>query len=177
MLLAPISCRVLSTTSICSSKPGCEMSTTCRSMSASRTSSSVLLKASTSCVGSFLMNPTVSLRRNGTFSITTFLTVVSRVAKSLFSAKTSDLASRFIIVLLPTLVYPTRESRTIEPLLPLCVAICLSTFFNCSFSLAILSLTIRRSISIWVSPIPPLVPIPPLCLSRWVHIPASLGSI
>ena len=66
--------------------------------------SRVLLKASTSCVGNFLMNPTVSLRRNGTFSITTFLTVVSSVANNLFSAKTSDLASRFIIVLLPTLV-------------------------------------------------------------------------
>ena len=75
------------------------------------------------------MNPTVSLRRKGTFSITTFLTVVSSVANSLFSAKTSLLARRFIKVLLPTLVYPTREIRTKEPLFPRCEAICLSTFF------------------------------------------------
>ncbi len=153
------------------------MSTTCSRMSASRTSSSVLLKASMSCVGSFRMNPTVSLKRNGTLPITTFLTVVSSVANSLFSAKTSDFASIFIIVLLPTFVYPTSARRTRAPLFPLCVAICLSTFASCSFNLAILSLTIRLSASIWVSPIPPLVPTPPLCLSRWVHMPVSLGSM
>ena len=50
------------------------------------------------------MKPTVSDSRKGTFSITTLRTVVSSVAKSLFSAKTSLLASRFINVLLPTLV-------------------------------------------------------------------------
>ena len=124
------------------------MSTTCIRISASRTSSRVLLNASTSCVGSFLIKPTVSLSRNGTFSMTTFLTVVSRVANSLFSAKTSLLASRFINVLLPTLVYPTREILTNEPLFPRCEAICLSTFFSCSFSLLILSWMILRSVSI-----------------------------
>ena len=61
----------------------------------------------------------VDSKRNGTFSITTLRTVVSSVAKSLFSAKTSLLASRFINVLFPTLVYPTREILTILPLLPL----------------------------------------------------------
>ena len=123
------------------------------------------------------MKPTVSLRRKGTFSITTFLTVVSSVANNLFSANTSDLASRFMMVLLPTLVYPTSESLTIDPLLLLWVAIWRSTFFNCSFSSDMRLFTIRRSTSIWVSPIPPRVPIPPLWRSRWVHIPASRGSI
>ena len=50
------------------------------------------------------MNPTVSLSRKGQFSMTTFLTVVSKVAKSLFSANTSLFERRFINVLFPTLV-------------------------------------------------------------------------
>ena len=50
------------------------------------------------------MNPTVSVSRNGRFSMVTFLTVVSKVAKSLFSANTSLLLRRFISVDLPTLV-------------------------------------------------------------------------
>ena len=172
-----MSLKVCSTVFIWSSKSGAEMSTTWTRISASLTSSRVLLKASTSWVGSFLMNPTVSLRRKGTFSITTFLTVVSRVAKSLFSAKTSDFASTFIRVDFPTLVYPTRASLTILPLFERWVAIWRSTFFRSSLSLVILSLTIRRSTSICVSPIPPRVPRPPRCLSRWVHIPARRGSM
>src|SRR5690554_1241283 len=60
------------------------MSTTCNKRSASRTSSSVLLNASTSCVGSFRINPTVSVSRNGKLPITTFRTVVSSVAKACF---------------------------------------------------------------------------------------------
>ena len=50
------------------------------------------------------MNPTVSESKKGTFSITTFLTVVSNVANNLFSANTSDLLNIFMIVDLPTLV-------------------------------------------------------------------------
>ena len=42
-------------------------------------------------------------------------TVVSSVANSLFSAKTSDLLIRFMMVDLPTLVYPTRATRTSLP--------------------------------------------------------------
>ena len=80
------------------------MSTTCTSRSASRTSSSVLLKLSTKSEGSLRMKPTVSANRKGKFSIVTLRTVVSRVAKSLFSAKTSLFESRFISVDLPTLV-------------------------------------------------------------------------
>ena len=104
LLPAPISRRVCFTTSICSSNPGCEISTTCSSRSASRTSSSVDLNDSTSCVGNLRMKPTVSESRNGRLSKTTLRTVVSSVAKSLFSANTSLLLSRFISVDLPTLV-------------------------------------------------------------------------
>ena len=100
----PISSRVFSTTWICSSKSGWEISTTCSRRSASRVSSRVLLKESTRSVGNLRMNPTVSARRNGRLSTTTFLTVVSRVAKSLFSANTSLLLSRFMMVDFPTLV-------------------------------------------------------------------------
>ena len=98
------SARVLLTTSICSSKWGWLTSTTCTSTSASRTSSSVDLNESTRCVGSLRMKPTVSVNRKGRLSITTLRTVVSRVAKSLFSAKTSLLLRRFMSVDLPALV-------------------------------------------------------------------------
>ena len=62
------------------------------------------LEAFDELVGSLRMNPTVSLSRNGRLWTTTFRTVVSRVAKSLSSAKTSDFESRFIRVDLPALV-------------------------------------------------------------------------
>ena len=70
-------------------------------------------------MGSFLINPTVSLNKKGKFPITTFLTVVSSVAKSLFSAKTLVLAIEFIRVDFPTLVYPTKDTLTKAPLFPL----------------------------------------------------------
>ena len=73
-------------------------------MSLSRVSSNVLLKLSISWVGSLRMKPTVSLNRKGRLSMTTFRTVVSRVANSLFSANTSLLDIRVMSVLLPTLV-------------------------------------------------------------------------
>ncbi len=99
-----ISSKILFTESICSSKLGCEISITCNSKSASLTSSKVDLNDSTNCVGNFLIKPTVSDNKNGIFLITTFLTVVSSVAKSLFSAKTLLLLTTFINVDLPTLV-------------------------------------------------------------------------
>ena len=74
------------------------------SRSLSRTSSSVVLNDSTRWWGSLRMNPTVSVKRKGRLSITTLRTVVSSVAKSLFSAKTSLLLSMFMMVDLPTLV-------------------------------------------------------------------------
>ena len=68
---------------------GWEISTMCNNRSASRTSSNVDLKESTKSVGNLRINPTVSDSRNGRFSMITLRTVVSNVANSLFSAKTS----------------------------------------------------------------------------------------
>ena len=62
------------------------------------------------------MKPTVSVSRKGRLSMITFLTVVSRVAKSLFSAKTSLLLRRFMSVDFPTFVYPTRAILVSLPL-------------------------------------------------------------
>ena len=144
---APRSFRVLFTTSICSSKSGCDMSTTCTSRSASRTSSSVDLNESTRSVGSLRIKPTVSASRNGRFSTTTLRTVVSRVANSLFSANTSLFASRFIIVDFPTLVYPTRATRMSRPRFFRCVVFCLSISTSRCFSRVMRCRIIRRSIS------------------------------
>ena len=91
------------------------MSTTCSSRSASRVSSSVDLNESTRSVGNLRMKPTVSASRNGRLSITTLRTVVSSVANSLFSANTSLFASMFMMVDLPTLVYPTSATRMVRP--------------------------------------------------------------
>ena len=55
-------------------------------------------------VGSFLIKPTVSVIKNGRFSMTIFLTVVSSVANNLSSAKTSDFEIKFISVDFPTFV-------------------------------------------------------------------------
>ena len=110
----PISFRIPCTTSICSSKLGCEISTTCNKTSASLTSSKVDLKDSINRVGSLRMKPTVSVNKNGIPSQTTLRTVESTVANNLFSAKTSVLASFCIKVDLPTFVYPTKETRTIR---------------------------------------------------------------
>ena len=163
------------TDAIWSSNSGCEISTTCNNKSASRTSSSVLLKESTSCVGNFLINPTVSESKKGRFLITTFRTVVSKVAKSLFSTKTSLFPTAFIKVDFPTFVYPTKATRTIAPRFPRCTPICLSMVFIFSFNKAIRSRTIRLSVSISVSP-GPRIPIPPFWRSKCVHIPESLGN-
>ena len=176
MSFALISASVLFTTFICSSKFGCDISTTCTSKSASRNSSRVDLKLSTKPCGSFRINPTVSVKRNGRFSITTFLTVVSKVAKSLFSANTSLFESRFIRVDFPTLVYPTKATRTKDSLFFLCTVFCLSISFNFSFKSEIFDKMILLSVSICVSPTPLIVnPAPPLCLSRCVHILVRRG--
>ena len=123
------------------------------------------------------INPTVSESRKGKFSMVTLRTVVSSVAKSLFSAKTSDLASRFMMVDLPTLVYPTSATRTILPRFCRCVAICRSMRLSSSRRSAIRLPMIRLSASICVSPVPRFVPPPPRCLSKWLHIRVRRGSI
>ena len=69
------------------------------------------------------------------------------------------------IVLLPTLVYPTRATRINSPRSLRCVKDCLSISASLLRNRLILSLTIRRSVSISVSP-GPLDPIPPPCRSR-----------
>ena len=74
-------------------------------MSLSRVSSKVLLKLSISCVGSFRMNPTVSLRRKGRLSMTTLRTVVSRVA-SIRQERVAELLKRELSILFQ------RESNT-----------------------------------------------------------------
>ena len=99
------------------------------------------------------------------FSITTFLTVVSRVANNLSSANTLALEMEFIKVDFPTFVYPTSAALTKEPLFPLWVDICLSIVTNFFFNRLILLRTILLSVSISVSP-GPLMPIPPFCLSK-----------
>ena len=160
---APISANVLFTTSICSSKSGCEISTMCSNKSASRTSSKVDLKESTKSVGNLRIKPTVSDKRNGRFSMITLRTVVSNVAKSLFSANTSLLESNVIKVDLPTLVYPTNATRIRRPRFLRWVAFCLSISAKRSFSNDMRFKMMRRSISNCVSPGPrkPTEPLPP----------------
>ena len=51
--------------------------------------------------------------------MTIFLTVVSKVANNLSSAKTLDLLSKFIRVDFPTFVYPTIATLINFPLFPL----------------------------------------------------------
>ena len=155
-----ISANVRFTTSICSSKVGCEISTICTSKSASRTSSKVDLKDSTNSVGNLRINPTVSDSKNGKFSIMTLRTVVSNVANNLFSAKTSLLLNKFIKVDLPTFVYPTNATRTILPRFFRCTLFCLSISTSSFFNRAILSKIIRLSVSNCVSP-GPRIPTPP----------------
>ena len=88
-----------------SSALGCVTSTTCSSRSASRTSSNVLLKLSTSAWGSLRMKPTVSASSTDLLvSSSTWRVVASSVAKSRSSANTSASESAFISVDLPALV-------------------------------------------------------------------------
>ena len=181
----PRSASVFSTTVICSSKSGWDISTTCSSKSASRTSSRVDLNESTRSVGNLRMNPTVSASRKGRLSITILRTVVSSVAKSLFSANTSLFDSRFIMVDLPTLVYPTRATRIRRPRFLRCVVFCLSISARRCLSSVMRWRMIRRSISNCVSPgprsptlpFPPPLPEPPPWRSRCVHNLCSRGSI
>ena len=125
--------------------------------------SRVDLNESTRSVGNLRIKPTVSASKKGRFSITTLRTVVSRVANSLFSANTSLFDIRFMMVLLPTLVYPTSATRIMRPRFLRCVVFCLSISARRSFSKLIRPKMIRRSISSWVSPGPrkPTLPFPP----------------
>ena len=161
------------------------MSTICNSKSASRTSSRVDLKESTKSVGNLRIKPTVSESRNGRFSIITLRTVVSNVANSLFSAKTSLFESKVINVDFPTLVYPTNATRIKRPRFFRWVDFCLSISAKRSFNNDIRFKMIRRSISSCVSPgprsptepLPPPAPEPPPWRSKWVHKRCRRGSM
>ena len=115
----------------------------------------------------------------------TLRTVVSSVAKSLFSANTSLFERRFMMVDFPTLVYPTSATRIIRPRFFRCVIFCLSISARRSFSRDIRFRMIRRSISSWVSPgprsptepLPPPAPEPPPWRSKWVHKRCRRGSM
>ncbi len=102
---APSSAKVWFTTVMCSSKLGCVTSTTCSSTSASRVSSSVDLKLSTSACGSLRMKPTVSESKTGLLAARlTCRVVASSVANKRSSASTPASARAFISVDLPAFV-------------------------------------------------------------------------
>ncbi|MCY1537194.1 hypothetical protein D9M68_726820 [compost metagenome] len=90
--------------------------------------------------------------------------VVSSVANSWSAAYARALTRALKIEDLPALVYPTsdianesRRSRWRR-----CVARCFLTFSRRSLVRLMLSPIMRRSSSIWVSPGPPRMPMPPL---------------
>ena len=106
------------------------------------------------------------------------LVVGSRVANNLSSCNTPAPVSAFSRVDLPAFVYPTMPT-TGTALLCLCFLCWLlwdSTFLSSAFSLEILSLMTRLSISSFFSP-GPLVPIPPPSLDNESLIPTSLVAL
>mmetsp|Transcript_12048 Transcript_12048/g.17756 ORF Transcript_12048/g.17756 Transcript_12048/m.17756 type:complete len:333 (-) Transcript_12048:117-1115(-) len=176
---SPSSCR---TAACCLSLAGLLMSTTWIITSASSTSSKVARKAATRLVGSFWMNPTVSVSSTSGWILDpgrrTLRVVGSRVAKSIFSASTPARVRPLRTVLFPELVYPTRAT-TGRPSFSLrlrCRARCLCTSLICLFRLRTRSRNSRLSVSIWVSP-GPRRPTPPApdWRSRWVHILVRRG--
>ncbi len=96
---------MLSTVAACSSTAGELRSSTWMMRSASVTSSSVARKAATRSVGSFWMNPTVSVSSSSRPAGNSSLRVVgSSVAKSFCSALTPAPVSTFRSVDFPALV-------------------------------------------------------------------------
>ncbi len=150
---------------------------TCRSASASLTSSRVDLNASTSPCGNLLMNPTVSvsvtIRPSGS---TSRRVVESSVANSWSSVSTSASVRALRSVDLPAFVYPTIAMRTTgERSLDLRLRSRLrATTSSSRLSSAMRVRASRRSVSSWVSP-GPLVPMPPPRRSRCLHRPLNLG--
>jgi hypothetical protein len=152
-----ISINVWFTEAIWSSNSGWEMSTTCNNKSASRTSSRVLLKESTSCVGNFEWN--LPYQKAGKAGFNDYFSDCGiKVAKSLFSTKHHFSRWHSLKLIFPH--WYTNRRRTIAPRLPrLYPFVCQSIL---SFN-EILSRTIRLSVSISVSP-GPRIPIPLLTL-------------
>ena len=89
---------------------------------------------------------------------------------------TSLLVIAFIKEDFPTLVYPTNDVLKNDCLLLLWTLLSESILFNFFLRFDILFLRILLSTSIWVSPAPALVPKPPICRSRWVHILVKRGN-
>mmetsp|Transcript_7926 Transcript_7926/g.23371 ORF Transcript_7926/g.23371 Transcript_7926/m.23371 type:complete len:267 (-) Transcript_7926:665-1465(-) len=172
------SSRMLHTVSVWAAALGELTSTTCSSRLASPISSRVARNAATSCVGSFWMNPTVSVRSACLPEVSSILRVVgSRVANRVSSAHTDWLwVMRFSRVLLPLLVYPHRPTTGTMPCdrRTLC---CLRCFLTSSSSFRSRAMRLRRmrlSTSICFSPMPLLRP--PPWRSKWDHMRVSLGS-
>mmetsp|Transcript_14948 Transcript_14948/g.49004 ORF Transcript_14948/g.49004 Transcript_14948/m.49004 type:complete len:218 (-) Transcript_14948:677-1330(-) len=102
---APMSASTASTAATCAPQFGLETSTTCSKREASAISSRVALNAATSWVGSFEMNPTVSVTSAvAPVGSASFRVVGSSVAKSLSSARTPASVNRFRSVLFPAFV-------------------------------------------------------------------------
>ena len=105
--------RSFSVTCECFSHSGDDISITFRIRLALVASSRVDLNASTRLCGNLLMKPTVSIKITFLPSGSSRpLEVVSRVAKSLFSAKTSEPVSLFSKVDFPAFVYPTIATQS-----------------------------------------------------------------
>ena len=112
-------------------------------------------------------NNTVSNVLNLKFAL---LVVVSNVANNLSSAFKPAFVNSLNNEVFPAFVYPT---RAISLLLPFFLAYRFKFFWLCCLFNFFLSCLIRLpinllSVSSWVSP-GPLKPIPPFCLSRWLH--------
>ena len=136
-------------------------------------SSSVLLKASIRWCGSFLINPTVSVRRISCVpSSCKALVVVSSVEKSMASSKIPAFVNAFSILLFPADVYPTSAATFIPDWFRWLRSnsLCRSTSASSFFRRLIRSRIRRRSISSFFSP-GPLVPIPPPSLDSDLPIP------
>mmetsp|Transcript_12531 Transcript_12531/g.35412 ORF Transcript_12531/g.35412 Transcript_12531/m.35412 type:complete len:313 (-) Transcript_12531:236-1174(-) len=176
---APISCSTAVTARDWAAALGWLTSTTCTSRLAYAISSSVARKAATRPVGSFWMNPTVSVNSACCpAGRATRLVVGSRVAKSWSAASTPAPPSvrRFSSVDLPALVYPTSATTgtSFAWRRRRCVERCRRTCSSCFLTPEICLRRMRLSTSSCFSPMP--LTIPPACRSRCVHIRVSLGS-
>ena len=176
---SPKSDSIFSTESICCSNLGFDISTMCRSKSASSSSSSVALKAAKMSLGRSRIKPTVSVIITSlSLGNLSRLLAVSSVANILSSTNVLLLVRLLSNVDLPALVYP------IIDIMGICCST-LSAFLCCLARLsdsscfsrrAILSLTLLLSTSSFISP-GPLPPIPPINRDMAVPLPVNFGSL
>ena len=168
----PKSCKIPTTSAFCAAWSGRAISRTCTIISAYCTCSNVARNDATKWVGKSAIKPTVSARiislPSGNL---TRRMVGSSVAKGKSSAKTLAPVNRLNNVDLPALVYPTNDitgngtfSRPLR-----CKSRVRRIWSKSRFNWAMRSVTKRRSISNWVSPGPPVLPIPPRWRSKCDH--------